>query len=101
MKHRVATAFRLAAQSLHASDTALGHFYRRMRARLGGPAAITATAHKLARIFFHLVTPKEAYDESIFAREEQLHQAHYLKRLKRNASQLGYDLVPRSEPCVS
>jgi transposase len=101
VKHRVAKLFRLAAQSLHHSQTALGEFYRRMQAKLGPAQAITATAHKLARIFFHLVTTKEAYDETIFAREEERHQQRRLKRVKQLAAHFGYDLVPRPETCVS
>lgn len=94
VKHRVATTFRIAAQSLHHSQTALGAFYRRMRAKLGAPAAITATAHKLARIFFHLVTTKTAYDESLFARQEEQHQQRRLERLKREAADFGLRLEP-------
>ncbi|MEJ7609012.1 MAG: IS110 family transposase [Bryobacteraceae bacterium] len=56
VKCRAATALRMAAQSLHHSKSALGDFYRRMRAKLGAPNAITAAAHKLARIIFHLIT---------------------------------------------
>ena len=51
-QNRANTAFRLAAQSLARSDCALGAFYRRIRARHGAPKAITATAHKLARIVY-------------------------------------------------
>ncbi len=58
---RAANALRLAAQCLHHSKSALGDFYRRMRARLGAPKAITATAHKLARIVYHLLKTGEAY----------------------------------------
>jgi transposase len=47
---RVTVALRLAARSLHRSQSALGAFFRRMKARLGAPKAITATAHKLARL---------------------------------------------------
>jgi hypothetical protein len=53
---RAATALRMVAQSLHHSKFVLGDFYRRMRARRGAPKAITAAAHKLARIIFHWVT---------------------------------------------
>ena len=60
----------MAAQSLHHSDSYLGVYYRRMRAKLGAPKAITAAAHKLARIYYHLVTTKQAYDESVFAKNE-------------------------------
>jgi len=48
VQNRISTVLRMAAQSLHRSKTALGAYYRRMRARLGAPKAITATAHKLA-----------------------------------------------------
>jgi hypothetical protein len=50
VRSRAADALRLAAQSLHHSKSAWGEFHRRMRAKLGAPKAITATAHKLARI---------------------------------------------------
>lgn len=53
---RAATALRIVAQSLQHSKSVLGDFYRRMRAKLGAPKAITAAAHKLARMIFHLVT---------------------------------------------
>ena len=48
--HRVTVALRLGARSLHPSQRALGAFFRRMQVRLGTPKAITATAHKLARL---------------------------------------------------
>jgi transposase len=48
--HRVTVALRLAARTLHHSQSALGAFFRRMKVRLGTPKAITATAHKLARL---------------------------------------------------
>ena len=99
VKHRVATWFRLAAQALHHSQSVLGQFQRRLRAKLGGPAAITATAHKLARIYYHLVTTKEAYDESVFQRTEQQHQEQQLKRLRQQAKRMGYTLT--AEACVS
>jgi len=56
VNNRTAKALRMAAQALHRSQSWLGQYYRRMRARLGAPKAITAAAHKLARIVFHLLT---------------------------------------------
>lgn len=100
VKHRVATLFRVAAQSLHHSQCALGQFYRRMRSKLGPAPAITATAHKLARIFFHLVTTREAYDESLFAHQEQQYEQRRLQRLKREAAELGYTLATAPEPAT-
>ena len=59
--NRAANAFRMAAQTLCRSHSALGAYYRRMQARLGAPKAITAAAHKLARIFYRLWTSGDAY----------------------------------------
>jgi hypothetical protein len=42
-----------------------------MRAKLGAPKAITAAAHKRARIIFHMLTTRQAYDETVFAKAEQ------------------------------
>ena len=58
---RVTGALRLAARSLHHSPSALGAFFRRMKARLGTPKAITATAHKLARLVYSLLQHGSAY----------------------------------------
>jgi transposase len=94
VKNRVALGLRMAAQSLQHSKSSLGEFYRRMRTRLGAPKAITATAHKLARIVFHLITTKEAYDESVFAHAEERCRQRARKRLAAQASALGFNLVP-------
>lgn len=51
--NRAATALRVAAQTLYRNDSALGAFYRRMKARHGPAKAIVATAHRLARIIYH------------------------------------------------
>ncbi len=59
--HRVAVALRLAARTVQRAPTALGAFYRRMRSRLGAPKAITATAHKLARLVYSLLQHGRAY----------------------------------------
>jgi hypothetical protein len=54
-RSRVALALRMAANSLHHADNYLGEFFRRIARKLSKPQAITATAHKLARIVFHLL----------------------------------------------
>jgi transposase len=94
---RAARAFRMAAQSLWHSHSFLGDYHRRMCARLGKTEAVTATAHKLARIFYHLVTTREQYDESIFAREQAKMQERKERRLRREADRMGFNLVPRAE----
>jgi transposase len=98
-KNRAAQAFRMAAQSVSRSDSALGGFYRRMRAKHGGPKAITATAHKIARIFYHMLKYKQEYKDPGQDYYEQKYQERVVKNLKRKAKALGFDLVP--QPSVS
>ena len=93
VKNRAATALRMAANSLHHSQSFLGHFYRRMRAKLGAPKAITATAHKLARIIYHMVTTGHAYDETICAHNEVQNRQRLEARLRKQARELGLQVV--------
>jgi transposase len=96
VKNRAAHVFRMAAQSLWHSRSALGDYYRRMRARLGPAAANTATAHKLARIFYHLLTTGQAYDESVFDKEQERQRQRRERRLRKEAMALGFQLVPEA-----
>jgi transposase len=96
--NRAANAFRIAAQSLTHSRTALGAFYRRLRHRAGAPKAITATAHKLARIFYRLWRTGEDYVDLGVDAYEQQYQQRVLKNLKQRAKQMGFDLVPETSP---
>ena len=101
VKHRVAYALRLAAYSLSRSPSSLGGFFRRMRAKLGAPKAITATAHKLARIVYHLITTQQPYAESRLAAADADHQRRTESRLRAQARVLGFQLVPVVEQSVS
>jgi transposase len=92
--HPLATALRLAAQALHRSQSTLGDFYRRMRYRLGPAKAMTAVAHKLARIIHYLVTTGQAYDETVLAQNHHRTLARKTHRLKLQAAALGFNLVP-------
>ncbi|CAN5632562.1 IS110 family transposase [soil metagenome] len=101
--NRAANAFRMAAQTLSRSQSALGAFYRRMKARLGGPKAITATAHKIARIFYHIWSKGDAYvDPGVDAYEQKYRERTFIQ-LQRKAQSLGFDLVPKPDiaECVS
>jgi transposase len=92
-KNRAATALRLAAWSLVRSHSYLGAYLRRQRARLGAPKAITATAHKLARILDNLLRYGVAYmkqEEAAYA--EQVRQRQE-RQLQRRAKELGYALT--------
>jgi len=85
------------------SQSYLGEYFRRMQARHGSPKATTATAHKLARIIYHLVNRGKSFDETVFAHQEKLHRKRLERRLKyqaclrathRQAKTLGFQLVP-------
>ena len=92
--NRAAAALRLAANALHRSDSALGAFLRRKKAHLGAPKAITATAHKLARIIYSVLRYGQQYvDAGAEYFEHQYHQ-RALHTARRRAAQLGYQLVP-------
>lgn len=92
--NRAAQALRLAAQALWRSQSYLGHYYRRMRARHGAPKAITATAHKLARIVFHLLITGKNYDETVFADQENIHKQRLVQRMISQAKSMGFQIVP-------
>jgi transposase len=93
-KNRTALALRLAAQALHRSQTFLGDYFRRMKARLGPPKAITAVAHKLARIVYYMITLQQEYDSTIFQEQERRVQDRKRNRLCAQARELGLQLVP-------
>lgn len=90
--NRAASAFRMAAQSLTHSSSALGAYYRRMCARLGAPEAITATAHKLARIFYHLWKNGGTYQDPGALYYEQKYKERVIKNMIRKAKQLGFQI---------
>jgi hypothetical protein len=84
----------MAAASLYADKSCLGDKFRRLRARLGAPKAITALAHQYARIIWHLLTYHEPFELSVFAEQEAAHQRRQLKRVAAAARHLGYQLTP-------
>ena len=94
---RAAAALRLAANALHRSDSALGAFLRRKKAHLGAPKAITATAHKLARLIYSMLRCGREYVDAGAQYYEREYQQRALRAAKRRAEQLGYQLVPMSE----
>lgn len=91
--NRAAQAFRQAAVSVQASDSELGAYYRRMKARLGGAKAVTATAHKLARVYYRLVKHGEEYVEVGARAYEEKHRQRVVSNLQKRARGLGYELV--------
>ena len=91
---RVTVALRLAARSLHHSQSALGAFFRRMKARLGTPKAITATAHKLARLVYRLLQHGSAYVQQGLDAYEAQYRERKVATMAKQAKTLGYALVP-------
>jgi hypothetical protein len=94
VKHRAATALRMGANSLCRAKGYFGEFFRRMRARLGTAQAITATAHKIARILYHVLSTKEPYAETVFHRCDEQAQRRAEMRLRKQAARLGFQLLP-------
>ena len=93
--NRAAQALRLAAQSLHHSQGALGGFLRRMKGRLGTQAAVTATAHKLARIVYLALKHGMTYVRQSQEDYEAQMKEKQLKALRRKARQLGLEVIEK------
>ena len=92
--NRLAQALRMAAVSLRNSQSALGAYYRRLCGRLDKPKAIRATAHKLARLIYNLLTKGEQYVDQGQDYYEERYQQRVLHHLNRKATAMGFNLVP-------
>lgn len=92
--NKLAQALRLAAFTLYHSKCYLGAFFRRMRARLGSPKAITATAHKLAKILYRMLITGEDYRELGENYYEEQYRHRVLANLQKRAKEMGYNLTP-------
>lgn len=90
---RLATALRLAAQSLARGKSALAAFYRRIAARAGKPKAITATARKLAILIYRALKYGKHYVDIGQAAYEQRYQLLQTANLRRHAHRLGFEIV--------
>lgn len=99
-QNRVAHALRLAAQSLHRSKSALGAFFRRIKARHGTPKAITATAHKLARLIYAMLKNGQTYVDQGQQAYEQQYQQRVVKALQKQAASMGLTLVETATGAV-
>jgi hypothetical protein len=101
IKSRAAIALRIGANSLCRAKGYFGEFFRRMRARLGTAQAITATAHKIARVLYHVLTTKEPYAETVFHRLDEQARKRAETRLRKHAASLGFQLIPNPMPELS
>ena len=91
--NRAATALRLAATTLLRSQSYLGAQYRRLRARLGAPKAITAMAHKLARLVYRMLKWGHEYVDKGLQYYEERHREQQVQLLKKRAAKLGLQIV--------
>jgi transposase len=93
VNNRAATILRLAAWAAGRTDTWIGRFYRRIKARRGAPKAVTATARKLACVIYHLLKYQEEFVPLDVMVYEVKAQTQRLSRLKKEAQAMGFDLV--------
>ena len=91
--NRLWLALRLAAQTLSRSRSALGAFYRRLRARLGPEKAINAAAHKIARMIYFTLKYNRPYIDPGPDHYTEKYRARIIHSIERRARQLGYTLV--------
>jgi transposase len=98
VKNRAAMALRMGASSLYRAKGYFGEFFRRLRAKLGAAQAVTATAHKLARVLYHVLRTKEPYTETLFHQYDEQAQQRAETRLRKQAASLGFQLIPNPAP---
>jgi len=94
VQSRAALAFRHAARAVSQSHSYLGAFYRRMRVRCGPSKALTATARKLAVIFYQMGKEGKEYHELGEDYYIKHQKARQLRKLKKQAHLLGFTLIP-------
>jgi transposase len=100
--NRVTVHLRLAAVTVGRTNTALGAFYRRLAARIGKAKAVTATARKIAVLFYNAVRYGMAYVDPGADQYEQQYRQRVVKNLQRRATEFGFKLQAISaEECVS
>ena len=93
VKSRLAYQLRMGSMTLWRNESAIGDYSRRMKAKLGKAEGITATAHKLARIIYTLITTGQPYDEKVITHMSEKVRNKRLRNLQRQAEKLGMELV--------
>ena len=92
--NRAATALRIAATTLLRSRSYLGAQYRRLRSRLGAPKAITAMAHRLARLVYRMLKYGQEYVDKGMQYYEDRYRHQQIEALQKNAAKLGLQVLP-------
>ena len=96
--NRAAQALRLAAAALRSSQSALGAYYRRLCARMDKPKAVTAAAHKLARLIYAMLTHGQEYTDRGQDYFEERYRQRVLHNLAQKAKAMGMQLIPSDNP---
>ena len=100
IRNRVRQALKLAASGLHRSHCALGAYYRRLAARTGAAKAITATAHKLARLVYAILTSGEEFVQRSQDHYDAQVRSRTIRYLQKKAASLGFTLQPDAAVCA-
>lgn len=95
--NRLASQLRLVAVNVGRTETALGAFYRRLAARIGKAKAVTATARKLAILFYRAMRFGMQYQDPGADQYEQRYRERVVKQLERRAARFGFSLQPVQE----
>ena len=96
--NRAAQALRLAAAALRSSKSALGAYYRRLCSRMDKPKAVTAAAHKIARLIYTMLTRGQEYTDQGQDYYEERYRERVLRALSQRAAKLGMQMVPIEQP---
>jgi transposase len=92
--NKIKEVIRTAVQGLERTESSLGRFLKRMKGRVGAPKAVTAVARKIAVLVYNIMSHKTVYDPEYGAEFEQQYKYKYEQRLKKQAKNLGFILVP-------
>jgi transposase len=94
--NRVARALKMAAFGLSRSHCAMGAYYRKLALRMGSPKAITAVAHKLARIIYAMLSGRAEFVKEDQEKHEARYRERAVKALQKRAKELGMTLSPQA-----
>ena len=89
---RAAASLRSAAITLGRGDTGLGAFYRRISARAGKAKAVTATARKIAVLFYNALRYGMKYHDPGASQYEERYRSRVIGNLRRRAKAFGFAL---------
>jgi hypothetical protein len=95
--NRAAQALKLAAAALRSSQSALGAYFRRMCSHMDKPKAVTAAAHKLARLIYTLLTKGDEYTDQGQDYFEERYRGRLIRQISLRAAKLGLSVVPNAQ----